>query len=155
MFSSPHSIAFHVATASLVVADRDNYRLQVLDAASGEVLNVLEGEGCFGSPSSGTTAPWGVRVLGDMLVVAVCDSPETGSNQRLMVLSVEDMRSGGKCEVEAEVEVDPELCLTPHEMAVDGDTGDIFLACVTFADPNTGASASNVQRYRMAGEVKR
>ena len=29
MFSSPHSIAFHEKTATVIVADRDNFRLQV------------------------------------------------------------------------------------------------------------------------------
>ena len=86
-----------------------------------------------------------MRVDGDRLVVAVCDSPETGSNQRIMVLDMLDVVDG-KYTVTDEIEVDPKLCLTPHEMAVSVN-GDIFLACVTYDNPKTGASTSHVQLY--------
>lgn len=143
-FDSPHSIAFHEPTATLIVGDRDNFRLVLLDAATGSLKGTLN-KNCFGPPTSSTTAPWGARVSNDLLYVAVCDSPETGTNQRIMVLDIASLEDD-QCTVHDSVPVDPEKCLTPHELAVD-DNGDIFLACVTWNDPN-GAGASNVQRYR-------
>ena len=146
IFNSPHSIAFHERSATLVVADRDNFRLQVLDAKTGIRLSQI-GANCFGKEIDEFTAPWGVRIRDDYLYVAVCDSPETGSNQRILILEIDDLLND-ECKVVEEIAVDPEKCLTPHELAIDGTSGDIFLACVTFADANTGASASNIQRYR-------
>ena len=143
-FSSPHSIAFHEDSATIIVADRDNFRLVVLDAETGSLKGTLKD--CFGEPSSPSTAPWGVRVSGDLLYVAVCDSPETGKKQRIIVLDIVSLEDD-HCNILETIPVDPELCLTPHELAVD-DNGDVFLACVTWNDPNTGASASHVQRYR-------
>ena len=41
IFNSPHSFVFHSQTESLIVADRDNYRLVVLDAATGALKGHL------------------------------------------------------------------------------------------------------------------
>ena len=189
-FDSPHSIAYHEPSASVIVADRNNFRLLVLDAATG--TKMAEWTDCLGSPSptaNGTVAPWGVRFWyseeATLAVVAVCDSPEDGGNQRIVVLDVsepdsllhkglrsnfnpnveeqrqrrqrqnqrkEDIGSevfdeaSMKCGVLAEIPVDPATCLTPHELAVDQTSGDIYLACVTM-DPGP----SNVLRFRFTG----
>lgn len=99
-FNSPHSIAYHEPSGTLIVADRDNFRLDILNAATG--VKIAEWSDCLGGngDGNGTAAPWGVRVWHGALsairilhdtvfaVVAVCDSPQDGGNQRLVVLNV-------------------------------------------------------------------
>ena len=113
-FNSPHSIAFLENAGLLAVADRDDNRLVFLDAGTGGTVAILGGE-CLGSPvTTGRTAPWGVRIVpggvggrggGDRLAVAVCDRPESGKNQRVVIIDVDGL--GGGCTVVETVEVDP------------------------------------------------
>jgi hypothetical protein len=164
-FSSPHSIAFHRPSASLIVANRDKQQLDILDASTGTILGAWTG--CFGGTSrvtSSLVSPWGVRVApvpidGShprlLAFVAVADSPQDGGNQRIVVLDVESptafLRPGeesteGNCVVLSEIPVNSTLCRTPHEIEVSPVSGDIFVACCT-VDPGP----SNVQRFRLVG----
>eukprot|EP00620_Florenciella_sp_RCC1587_P024731 CAMPEP_0182566416 /NCGR_PEP_ID=MMETSP1324-20130603/7894_1 /TAXON_ID=236786 /ORGANISM="Florenciella sp., Strain RCC1587" /LENGTH=193 /DNA_ID=CAMNT_0024780215 /DNA_START=26 /DNA_END=607 /DNA_ORIENTATION=+ len=159
-FNSPHSIAYHEPSASLLVADRDNFRIDVLDAATGVKLS--EWKNCLGNGTGPAVAPWGVRMFTEpttghvQAMVAVCDSPEDGGNQRIVVLDVtspdafetlsastETSTDKIQCNAVAEMAVDPDICLTPHEISVDPRTGDIYVACVT-VDPGPSA----ILRYR-------
>ena len=161
-FSSPHSIAFHAPSRNLLVANRDQFSLDVLSADTGK--KVAQWTTCFeGSAeqvvlAEGTAAPWGIRIVhprglqGDFIsrplaFLAVANSPQDGGNQRIVVIDVSHngsfSQSTGNCTVLAEIPVDPSLCRTPHEIEVDPVSGDIFVACVT-VDPGP----STLLRYR-------
>ena len=130
-FSSPHSVCFHRRTRSLFVADREMNRTQVLDASTGEVL------GEWTCPSLGHAGKaWGVRSSfpgDDLVFLAVADSPETGRDQWVHVLDGSQMSAGkpGACHVLQSIQIPTKLCVTPHEVGVDMDNGDMYLACVT------------------------
>merc|ERR1712137_79833 len=137
-FDSPHSVCFHPRTRSLFVADREMNRTQVLSAETGEVL------GEWTCPSLGHAGKaWGIRASfhkDDFLFLAVADSPETGRNQFVHILdgSKVTKEALGACHVLQTITIPTELCVTPHEVGVDLENGDFYLACVT-ADPKQGS----------------
>lgn len=137
-FSSPHSLCFHPRTRSLFVADREMNRTQILSAESGKVL------GEWTCPSLGHAGKaWGVRSSfprDDLIFLAVADSPETGRDQFVHVLDGSQVTSEdpGPCRVLQTIQIPAKLCVTPHEVGVDLENGDMYLACVT-ADPKQGS----------------
>ena len=142
-FHNPHSVAFHAPSGSLVVADRANRRLALVDAATGTHAGAWTCPG-FGPPSTqgkaspSAKSPWGVRSWKDaktgktFLAAAVAGWPADGTDQYVVVYEADapDLAKQG-CKVVAQLPVDPKRCLTPHELEVDRTTGDIYLTCVT------------------------
>lgn len=138
-FSSPHSLCFHPRTRSLFVADREMNRTQILSAETGKVL------GEWTCPSLGHAGKaWGVRSSfprDDLIFLAVADSPETGRDQFVHVLDGSQVTKDGPpgpCKVLQSIQIPTKLCVTPHEVGVDLENGDMYLACVT-ADPKQGS----------------
>eukprot|EP01048_Picozoa_sp_COSAG05_P002166 COSAG05_NODE_82_length_20915_cov_5.306399_13_plen_234_part_00 len=130
-FSSPHSVCFHPRTRSLFVADREMNRTQILSAEDGKVL------GEWTCPSLGHAGKaWGVRSSfprDDLIFLAVADSPETGRDQFVHILDGSQIttKGPGPCRVLQSIQISTKHCVTPHEVGVDMENGDMYLACVT------------------------
>lgn len=129
-FSSPHSIAYHAPTDSIWVADRGNNRLQAFNASTFGVLGEWT-SGCFNGGS-----PWGVRVDARRGIVAVAD----GQFGKLYVLQMPANGVLGACQLLQEVDVG--VARVPHELDIDYDTGDIYLAGV--------GTVPTIQRYTIS-----
>ena len=130
-FRSPHAVAVHSPTGNLVVADRENNRTVLLTSA-GKYL------GEWRCPQLGQRGrAWGVRTwaspVADLVFVATADSPEDGKHQYLHVLDGSGItpHAAGPCRVLQTLTLDTALCVTPHELGVDADNGDVYLGCVT------------------------
>jgi DNA-binding beta-propeller fold protein YncE len=119
-FNSPHSVAYHAASKTLFVADRGNNRTQQLDAGTGVPL----GEWTCMRPGT----PWGLRILARDNLLFQAD----GNSNSVSIFSlVHASPSGpGPCALLQTISIPHALCDTPHEMAVDESTGNVYLACV-------------------------
>jgi len=146
-FSNPHSVCWHEASDSLLVADRDNARIAVLEPGTGAVRGSL---GCDGLQLGARGKPFGVRTLRsssaglalDLLFVAVANNPQDGKNQFVHVVDMSSFARSGRCEaVLQSVALDAALCRTPHLMGVDEQTAEVYVACV-------GEPGSTVLRLR-------
>jgi DNA-binding beta-propeller fold protein YncE len=127
-FSSPHSIAYEERFNRFWVADRGNNRLQAFLAESGiwigEWTCVLPGQ------------PWGVRIDNVRNKMFVAD----GLNGALYALQMNYGPSRyqlGECQLLQNITVG--TANTPHELDVDENTGDVYLAGV--------GTVPTIQRY--------
>lgn len=124
-FISPHSVAYESKRHILWVADRGHNRTVALDGHTGLELGSWS---CF-APG----APWSVRVDNKRRLLLVLEQNYEGLTTpfegRLSVLSLEtttqDPRDIGPCTV---VERVPLGTPKEHEIGVDGDTGDVYVA---------------------------
>lgn len=145
-FQAPHGITRHPRTGNLFVADRENNRTIML-SPQGKPLGQWQ---CPGLGHNGTA--WGVRASfgnDDLIFVAVADSPEDGAHQFVLVMDGNHVHADkpGPCKVLQTIgPIDTKQCVTPHLMAVDHSSGDLYLACVT-ADPKQG-SIRGLLKYR-------
>lgn len=134
-FNSPHSIAFHERSASVIVADRGNARVRIVEAATGVVKGSWS---CPDLQTQGGAAVWGVRVWQQptsssvWVAAAIADFPAVGKNQKIVIYNASSTDLGDQpCDVIASWDVPTDKCDTPHELDVDPETQDIYLACVT------------------------
>lgn len=150
-FSSPHSVAWDAVNTAVWVADRGNNRTQVLagvghpSAVPGSVLGVWDMGACAGGGQ-----PWGVRVDAARGVVAVADGL-TGHLYFFALPTSIDTGAGvhaalGPCVLLQTMPVCPHgsaaAGCTPHEVGLDSDTGEWYLAtCGTTGGPTL------IQRY--------
>mmetsp|Transcript_30572 Transcript_30572/g.64891 ORF Transcript_30572/g.64891 Transcript_30572/m.64891 type:complete len:354 (-) Transcript_30572:84-1145(-) len=153
-FESPHSLTYHRRTNTILVADREMNRTVML-SSGGQVIGEWS---CPALGGAGGKA-WGVRGTfhdEDLVFVAAAESPEDGTHQFVHVLDGSHIRSDGigPCRVLQSIPLDPSRCVTPHEMSVDAETGDMYLACVT-ANATQGNVAGLVkfERVRHSGVV--
>jgi len=141
-FDHPHSVAWHESSDSIVVADRDHYRIVLMDPQTGAITGNVTCDLDLGPGSLGR--PFAVRTWRsdseDLLVVAVAgnDGVETG-HQFMYVLDASGLNKGA-CAVLQSWQVDPAQCHTPHLLGLDQQTGDVYLAC-------NNAPGSNVLRF--------
>jgi sugar lactone lactonase YvrE len=77
-FSSPHSIAYDEDTDSVYVADRNNFRIVVLQGKTGVTKSTLA-QDCFPGATADNATAWGVRIDGarNILYVAIAHSAVT------------------------------------------------------------------------------
>lgn len=132
-FQSPHSITYDTAFDRFWVADRGNYRIQSFLAASG--LWVGQWDSCF-APGQ----PWGVRMDSTRGRMLVAD----GLHMALYVLNVTFGATAydiGSCSLMQNISIGANT--TPHELALDEATGDVYLAGV--------GSVPTIQRYTWSG----
>jgi hypothetical protein len=138
-FNSPHSVAHHGSSDVLFVADRGNNRTQLF---AGETGAILAEWNCV-LPAT----PWGLRVYqkGDLLFQV------DGSTQTLKVFSLSAFSQHKPSDCSAalvqSIDLDANLCHTPHELAVDASNGDVYVACV-------GVPHSNVVRFTQSNQEK-
>eukprot|EP00239_Pterosperma_sp_CCMP1384_P008887 CAMPEP_0197866110 /NCGR_PEP_ID=MMETSP1438-20131217/44036_1 /TAXON_ID=1461541 /ORGANISM="Pterosperma sp., Strain CCMP1384" /LENGTH=304 /DNA_ID=CAMNT_0043484647 /DNA_START=863 /DNA_END=1777 /DNA_ORIENTATION=- len=156
IFNNPHSIALHPRTHTLLVADRENEAVHLLDAHSGADLGVLRGAvGLWGGDHG---KPFSVRTLSfassnqtlDLIFVSVMDNPQDGGNQRIVVIDASSVSSGmswtnQECSVVQVLNIHPKLYSGPHMLTLDPATGDLYAALVA-DDP-----LSTVLRFRCVG----
>jgi len=141
-FDHPHSVAWHETSDRIVVADRDHYRIVLMEPDTGAITSNVTCDLDLGPGVLGR--PFGVRTwLGngeDLLVVAVAgnDGVETG-HQFMYVLDASGLGDGA-CAVLQSWEIDPTQCHTPHLLGLDQANSDIYVACNQ--QPN-----SNVLRF--------
>jgi len=130
-FDHPHSIAWHEASKKLIVCDRDHWRIVLMDPESGAVTGNVTCDLDLGPGTLGR--PFGVRTYRqgheDLVIVAVAGNEgiEDG-HQFLHVLDGRNLAEG-ECQVLQSLAVDPGMCHTPHLLGLDGDSGDVYIAC--------------------------
>mmetsp|Transcript_8867 Transcript_8867/g.22969 ORF Transcript_8867/g.22969 Transcript_8867/m.22969 type:complete len:376 (+) Transcript_8867:70-1197(+) len=158
-FDNPHSVCWHETSDRLIVADRENSRLVLVDPETGALSGELRCDG-LGLGTRDGPKPFGVRTLrtadADLLFVAVADNPQDGKNQFVHVVDVSTLAEDGRCKaVLQSIAFAPPgekghsrqlgACRTPHLLGVDSNRGDIYLACI--AEPG-----SNVLRLVQSTE---
>ena len=117
-FNSPHSIA--ADTDDIVfVADQGNSRLVIMDGVNGSWLATWDSARCFAGG-----APWGVRVDPARQALVIVD----GAAGTLWVFRVPPRSSPQNCTMLHRVAVANGSARRPHELAVDTDTGDVYVA---------------------------
>lgn len=130
-FNSPHSVAFEAANSRFWVADRGNTRLQAFLADTGVWVGEWSAKNsCFPG------IPWGVRIHDALQRMIVAD----GTNMAVYVLQMEATSSRyniGNCTLLQTIPFANGT--TPHELAVDQQTGDFYVAGV--------GAIPTIQRY--------
>ena len=118
-FNSPHAVAVD-ARGRVWVADRGNSRIVVLDATTGAWLGEWDAATCF---PGGT--PWGLRVddaRGNLLMV-------DGGTGTLFVFDLPSLPPPtSACVLKASYLVPDGASRKPHELGVDEETGDVYIA---------------------------
>ena len=148
VFDNPHSITLHRPSQLLIVADREQFALKLLEATNGTVLGTFNCGLTFGK---GHGVPFGVRTLvfggKDLLFVAAMDNPQDHKHQKIFVLDVSGLNAnegvGSACRVVQTIEVDANEYSGPHLLGIDESNGDVYAALV--AD----VPLSTVLRYRL------
>eukprot|EP00730_Choanoeca_flexa_P000633 TRINITY_DN10276_c1_g2_i1.p2 TRINITY_DN10276_c1_g2~~TRINITY_DN10276_c1_g2_i1.p2 ORF type:complete len:329 (+),score=40.79 TRINITY_DN10276_c1_g2_i1:45-989(+) len=124
-FSSPHTITYVPTTDTIIVGDRGNNRTQHL-TRNGDYIDGWD---------LGAKTIWGVRFDARHGVVVLAD----GNNQEVRIYDGTKIDSTPRLlEI---IPIDKSQCDTPHEMALDYGTGDIYLTCVD--NPNSGVLRIN------------
>ena len=74
----------------------------------------------------------------DLLFVAVGKQNVTGwdDGQELLVVDMKDLSTKGSCALLQSIELPRHICDTPHDMAIDPATGNLFVACVAINGPD-------------------
>lgn len=132
VFDHPHSIAWHETTSRLIVADRDHWRIVLMDPDSATITGNVTCDLDLG-PESMSGRPFGVRTwrrgTEDLLLVEVAgnDAVET-NHQKFHVLDARGF-ANGSCSVLQSLSVDPLKCHTLHLLALDQTSGDVYFAC--------------------------
>ena len=147
VFHNPHSITMHPRSQFLVIADRENMALKLIDSNSGEVLGTFDCGLSFGGTDYGV--PFGVRTYSDaeddLLFVASMDNPQDHQRQKISVLDVSGLnRKDGvrsKCSVLQTISIEPDKYSGPHLLGV-SPFGDLYVALVA------NSPLSTVLRYR-------
>jgi DNA-binding beta-propeller fold protein YncE len=129
-FRSPHSIAYFPSTGLVFVADRGNNRTVAFAGDTGAYV----GEWTCMRPGT----PWGVRVMDDVTLLFQAD----GGSQSISIFNLIDVTNTtlGDCNIVEVVRVDISVCRTPHELALDPERGELYVACV-------GTPNSNIMRF--------
>jgi len=157
----PHSIAWIDGLDKLIIADRDNSRLVLMDPETGHIDDTLACKGLDISPYL-MPAPFAVRTLRTkdehLLFVAVSnEAPQDGDpkNQWLYIVDVSKLATGGQCEVVQRINYAKEECETPHLLEVDPKTQDVYMSCVGAWDLDMGPTnaGSNVVRVIRRSDV--
>ena len=138
--SSPHSVAWHVASGTFWVADRGNTRIQVFDGATGAVAGEWTAADCF--PGG---APWGIRfdatrgrvlvadgTIGALYVLSIPTSPQASVRTGLRgtgATATDSLPTAlGPCVLLQNISIG--VALVPHEIAIDDATGDVYVVGV-------------------------
>ena len=157
VFHNPHSITLHKSSELLIVADREQQALKLLDSKNGDVLGTFNCGLKFGP---GYGVPFGVRTLSttikavnyDLLFVASMDDPQDKMYQKISILDVSQLSSAtgvdSKCTVIQTINIDPKNYSGPHLLGVDERTGDVYATLV--AD----VPLSTVLRFRLNSFVE-
>ncbi len=119
-FNVPHSVAYYATKDLVFVADRGNNRTQAFAAKTGKYI----GEWTCMRPGS----PWGIRTWTAQDLLFQADGH--GQSISILDLSGTTSTSLGVCSILATVDIDPALCTSPHEIAVDQVYGEIYVACM-------------------------
>lgn len=147
-FSSPHSIAWDPVNSLAWVADRGNNRTVALaglghpSAAPGTWMGAWDMTSCAQGGQ-----PWGIRVDAPRGTVAVVD----GLHGMLYILALPSGTVGqpGACQLVQAIPVcpagDPKAGCTPHELAVDRSSGELYVAAV-----GTTGGPTEILRYTPA-----
>lgn len=145
-YSSPHSVAYDAAADALLVADRGNARVQLLDAKTGLWLGEWRTGACF-------TTPWGIRVDAARSIMYVAD----GDHGVLTIASyagAADAAAAAAAAGAVDRATAPPLRCTllqnisvgvpekPHELEFDAATRDVYLAGV--------GTPPTIQRYTLS-----
>lgn len=135
IFNNPHSLALHRPSNRLVVADREDLKLRLLDAATGADLGELDTGLHFGNGQDGR--PFGVRTLHrqctggewDLLYLALMDNPQDGAVQKIVILNATEIGQN-KATVVQQLVISSSYS-GPHLMDVDTATGNLYAALVS------------------------
>ena len=139
VYDNPHSIALHVASGLLIVADREQEQLRLIRAQDGVDLGAWN----CGLHLGAEGRPFGVRTYSDAvargrardyLFVASMDNPQDGKFQRISVLDASGLTAAAgaasPCAVLQTLSIEPTEYSGPHLLGVDHATGDIYAALV-------------------------
>jgi hypothetical protein len=156
IFDNPHSLALHVRSGVLVVADREHTSTRLLRASDGADLGAWD----CGLARGGK--PFGLRFFRqrDYLLLSTYDNPATGRHQRISVIDASVLSpewvhaadaavAAGQlvtpppCRVLQRMPIDPIVHSGPHLLGIDEANGDVYAALV--AD----APRSTVLRFRL------
>ena len=132
MFDHPHSVCWHASTGKIIVADRDHWRIVLIDPETAVITGNIT---CDLGLGPGTTGgrPFGVRTWHngdeDFLLVEVAGNENVETNhQMLHVLDASGFKQG-RCTVLQSLAIDALRCHTPHLLGMDRVNGDVYLAC--------------------------
>lgn len=146
IYNNPHSIALHQRSNLLIVADREDNETRLLRASDGKDLGAWDCGLNFGPAGK----PFGVRTLSfysntckehhDLVIVAIMDNPQTGSNQKIAILDASSLTaaegSKSKCTVLQQITI-PAQYSGPHLIGLDSHNGDIYAALVSDVPEST------------------
>jgi len=145
VFNNPHSIAMHQPSGLLIVADREQQALKLINSQDGTVLpGNFNCHLSFGTNTTGV--PFGVRTYYkkssllssnmdvNLLFVASMDNPQDHKHQKISVLDVSKLTLedgvDSECFLIQELFIDPQEYSGPHLMGVDPENGDLYAALV-------------------------
>ena len=119
VFNDPHSITLHTQSQLLIVADRGQQALKLIDTNNGTVLGIYNCGLQFGK---GYGVPFGVRTMvyggRDLLFVASMDNPQDHMYQKISVLDVSELNAKdgvhSNCHVVQTIEIEPKKYSGPH-----------------------------------------
>lgn len=128
-FSSPHSVTVF-NNEQIAVADRGNKRVQFFSASSGLFLGEWTGAQCLTSITGGGT-PWGIRFFGGNAQFPPATFIADGDHGVVFVLTAPTSAAAGgpgPCKLMQTLQIG--VSNKPHELAVDQQTGAVYLAGV-------------------------
>ena len=142
VFDNPHSITLHEKSQLLIVADREQQALKLLQSSDGTVLGTWNCGLKFGD---GYGVPFGVRTLAflgrDLLFVASMDNPQDHKYQKISVIDTSKLSAeqgtASPCTVMQTLTIDPQEYSGPHLLGVDKATGDVYAALVADVPKST------------------
>ena len=119
-FGSPHSIAWERERNYIWVADRSNNRTQTFDADSGKFIQEWTCMRNIDPQSSENISPWGLRIDNDRGEIVMAAGTRSGTHGHLLVLPISE------CAILQDITIG--LTDKPHELSIDQENGDVYLA---------------------------
>lgn len=132
VFDHPHSVCWHESTGKIIVADRDHFRIVMMDPETAAITGNVTCDLDLG-PGSSSGRPFGVRAWlrgnEDFLLVEVAGNEGVETNHQMLHVLDASGFDQGRCSVLQSIPIDPLHCHTPHLLGMDSVDGDVYLAC--------------------------
>jgi len=132
VFDHPHSVCWHQSTGKIIVADRDNWRIVLMDPDTADITGNVTCNLDLG-PGSTQGRPFGVRTWlqgsEDFLLVEVAGNDQVETHHQMFHVLDASGFAEGRCSVLQSIAIDPSKCHTPHMVGLDSVSGDVYLAC--------------------------